>query len=220
MNLTSIFLLCLISPARKELCPLKQIATPIYNSINKHKLISPDSLNDEIKKFYKSGKLKEVAFYTKGLLDSVRTTYNPNGSLNYQATYKAGELDGLFRCYKEGQITKQIEYKNGFYNGAWIAFRKGRKVVEAQFSMGKLHGWYYDHYFDSGRIQRKAFYRDGGIVSGEYFYGEDGFLKYELISDKHENHLIEQVFYDKQGKMAGNKFVDMFPTTKYIFGIK
>ena len=118
MNLTGILSLCLMLPSGKELYLSTQTGPTLYNSIDKHKFTLSDSLNGEVKKFYKSGKLKEVAFYEKGVLNGIRTTYNPNGSLNYEATYKAGELDGLFKRYDKGQIIKQIEYKNGIYNGA------------------------------------------------------------------------------------------------------
>ena len=222
MNLTGILLLCLILPSGKESHLSTQTTPRPYTSTGKDKLIPPDSLNGEVKKFYKSGKLKEVAFYEKGLLNGIRTTYSPNGNLNYEATYKAGELDGMFKHYDKGTIIKQIEYKNGLYDGLWTAFRKGRKVIEAQFSMGKLDGWYYDYYFKSGRIQRKAFYSRGVIISGEFLYGEDGYLKYEMIcnhADNNLNHLVMQVFYDKQGKTIDRKKIDKFPVAKYLFGL-
>ncbi|GAB3738480.1 hypothetical protein GCM10027594_18950 [Hymenobacter agri] len=224
MNLIDIFSLCLCTlPHSKPECFYQEIAVVCNNSLFADSELTPlDSLNGEIKRFYKSGKLKEVALYEKGLRNGITITYNPNGSLNYEATYKAGKLNGLYKHYDKGLLVKQINYSDGFYNGEWIAYRKGHKTIEAQFAMGRLNGWYYDYYFKSGRIQRKAFYRDGGIVSGEFLYGEDGCLKYEMIcnhSDTTPNHLVMQVFYDKQGNTTGRKKIDQYPITKYLFGL-
>jgi antitoxin component YwqK of YwqJK toxin-antitoxin module len=184
--------------------------------------VRADTLTGQVTTRYPSGKLKEVAAYAKGVRHGVTSVYRPNGRLFYEARYQQGELDGLFRLYAKGQLIREIGYAQGQYHGLWVAYRKGRKTIEAPFAHGRLDGWYYDYYYPSGRIQRKAFYRDGELVSGEYLYGKDGYLQYQLIKDGRNNptnRLIEQVFYDKSGQVSRSMFINKFPITTHLFGL-
>ncbi|GAB3878896.1 hypothetical protein GCM10028824_41410 [Hymenobacter segetis] len=181
-----------------------------------------DTLTGQVTTRYPSGKIKEVATYAHGLRHGLATGYNPNGDLHHEAHYQNGELDGPFRLYRKGYLFQEISYREGRYHGPWVAYRKGRKTIEAPFAQGQLDGWYYDYYYPSGRIRRKAFYRNGTLVSGEYCYGKDGYLQYELIKagpTNPHNRLLEQVFYDQSGRVIRSKFIDTFPVTTYLFGL-
>ncbi|WP_226163991.1 toxin-antitoxin system YwqK family antitoxin [Hymenobacter terricola] len=184
--------------------------------------VRADTLTGQVTTHYPSGKIKEVATYAHGVRHGRATGYRPNGDLHYDAHYQHGEVDGPFRLYLNGHLFREISYREGRYHGPWVAYRKGRKTIEASFAQGQLDGWYYDYYYPSGRIRRKAFYRDGTLVSGESYYGKDGYLQYELIKagpNNPRNRLLEQVFYDQSGRVIRSKFIDTFPVTTYLFNL-
>lgn len=66
------------------------------------------------KKYYENGNIEyDLNFNSKGNREGIQKTYNEDGSLESEESYKDGKKDGVFRYYKNGGIVKEEEYKNG-----------------------------------------------------------------------------------------------------------
>ena len=83
--------------------------------------------------------------------------YFDNGQVEYQVTYKNGELVKKESYYENGQL----QYKGVFENGEHI----------------KEEG-----YYENGQLQHKGDYKNGELVKKESYY-ENGQLKYKGVSE-------------------------------------
>lgn len=95
-----------------------------------------------------------IGSYNNGLRNGVTKYYNyDNRSLQYEATYKNGILDGMFKIFDEmGNIGVLYIYKNGKRNGQYIAYyNNGNVRYKGTMKDDKLSGEYFE-YSKSGKL--------------------------------------------------------------------
>jgi antitoxin component YwqK of YwqJK toxin-antitoxin module len=95
-----------------------------------------------------------IGSYNNGQRNGVTRFYNyDNRSLQYEATYKLGVLDGIFKIYDEmGNIGVLYMYKNGKRNGQYIAYyNNGNVRYKGTMKDDKLTGEYFE-YSKSGKL--------------------------------------------------------------------
>lgn len=130
----------------------------------------------EITTFYPNGNKKDVAFFTDGLPNGVKTHYFPSGGINYKiivnsAGYgenhqKEESIKYLFSMNKEGKTI--LEDGNGYfvaYNEALEVTQEGN--VKNTVADGNWKG------FDKGNLIFTEIYQNGKMLKGES-YTADG----------------------------------------------
>ena len=80
----------------------------------------------------------------------IETSYYTNGTLEYEAEFLNGKLDGLSRYWsQDGILLSESEYSNGKPHGIWKKYNDQQNVIyEAHYFHGNKHGtekWYYDN---------------------------------------------------------------------------
>lgn len=119
-------------------------------------LIDADSLKQGLwKEYYKTtGNIKSEVYYVNGKRDGLEIVwYNIPHCIQYEATYKNGELDGPIRKYSRWcNLEKEEYYKNGLKSGYQRTYHaNGRIKTEANFKEGVLIGTY-KTYDDKGEL--------------------------------------------------------------------
>jgi len=57
---------------------------------------------------YKEGRLSEISYYSKGVMDGEYISYHPNGEVYIQGNYRNGRPNGLWLFYDtEGTVIKE-----------------------------------------------------------------------------------------------------------------
>ena len=133
----------------------------------------------------------------------VEKTYYPNGSLESEAGYFGGKMNGTAVWYYEnGSIRMQVEYEKGRLNGACVRYyRNGKPEVRCGYSNDTLDGEYL-HYDEEGWLSERLLYRMG-VKNGQYRCYHDGEqLKIEgyYADDQFDG---EWKYYDDQGFVIG-----------------
>ena len=103
--------------------------------------------------------------------------YFDNGQVEYQVTYKNGELVKKESYYENGQL----QYKGVFENGEHI----------------KEEG-----YYENGQLQHKGAYKNDELVKGELYY-ENGQLQYKGLFENGEPVKEESYYENGQLKYKG-----------------
>ena len=128
------------------------------------------------KVFYRSGKLKSVGYFNKGLIDGTTILYYEDGSVQGQVSFSNGVKDGrAVSFYPDG--TKQLEqfFINDKLDGVarqW--FESGVLMISRDYSRGLLHGEVRT-YYESGKVFEVTRF-NYGTPKSKYIYREDGSL--------------------------------------------
>jgi len=74
--------------------------------------------------YHENGKVREIEFFTLGLLNGTREQYGSGGQLYIKATYKDGKLDGpwIYIDPYDGWLYKKGQYKLGKKTGTWTFY--------------------------------------------------------------------------------------------------
>jgi len=144
------------------------------------------------KVFYRSGKLKSVGYFNKGLIDGTTTLYYEDGSVQGQVSFSNGVKDGrAVSFYPDG--TKQLEqfFINDKLDGVarqW--FESGVLMISRDYSRGLLHGEVRT-YYESGKVFEVTRF-NYGTPKSKFIYHEDGSLadKQGFLSRKIINSII------------------------------
>ena len=95
-------------------------------------------------------------FLEKGIISEkkiekqIEHSYFENGSLEYEAAYLNGKLDGTSRVWsEEGILLSESEYSNGKPHGIWKKyFTNGNIMYEVRYFHAQKHGfekWFYEN---------------------------------------------------------------------------
>ena len=135
------------------------------------------------KVFYRSGRLKSVGYFNKGLIDGTTTLYYEDGSVQAQVSFNNGAKEGkAVSFYPDG--AKQLEhfFINDKLNGVasqW--YDTGSLMISRDYSKGLLHGEV-TTYYESGRVFevtkfnygtpkfKRTYNEDGSIAKEEGFF--------------------------------------------------
>jgi antitoxin component YwqK of YwqJK toxin-antitoxin module len=166
-----------------------------------------DSINGEIRKFHKSGKIKEIAHFVNGLRDGLTLVYDKKGDLIAEEIYSAGNRNGTCKWLVPGKVSWQVDYREGFRHGKWLYFIKGQKRMEADFNMGRLDGWAYQ-FHKNGIVSLKCAFREGMLLSSEDRYDAEGYLLSRAYPGKALNRLAMEDKYNKAGEKVKSTVID------------
>jgi len=128
------------------------------------------------KVFYRSGKLKSVGYFNKGLIDGTTTLYYEDGSVQAQVSFNNGAREGkAVSFYPDG--AKQLEhfFINDKLNGVarqW--YDTGSLMITRDYSQGLLHGEVIT-YYESGKVFEITKF-NYGTPKSKFIYHEDGSL--------------------------------------------
>jgi len=114
--------------------------------------------------------------WKNGVLEGVRKTFYPDGSLRSETPYVDGQPHGEAKSYsKDGKLTRKCTMKNGKRDGKlvdwWPETGKQRRVI--QYDMGDVKGVVKEFYPD-GELKREVPFVDNLMHGEEKRYEADG----------------------------------------------
>jgi antitoxin component YwqK of YwqJK toxin-antitoxin module len=96
---------------------------------------------------------------------ALKTSYYPNGSIEYESEYKNGILHGVSKYWdNSGNLISEAKYSNGKLHGLWISyFSNGRIHSKVNYYYGKKDG---DEksFYDNGQLKSLTSYKEGEVV--------------------------------------------------------
>ena len=107
-----------------------------------------------------NGQLDFEYTWKDGELDGLQKGWYENGQLKYEGNYKDGKMDGLDKAwYENGQLEHEDNWKNGEYDGLhqeW--YENGQLQIEANYKDGELDGLYKAWSQKAEMIRNRTYY--------------------------------------------------------------
>ena len=131
------------------------------------------------KVFYRSGKLKSVGYFNKGLIDGTTTLYYEDGALQAQVRFNNGIREGrAVSYYPDGtKQSEQFYVTDKLYGLSRQWFDTGSLMISRGYSQGLLHGEV-RIYYESGKVFEVTKF-NYGTPKFKRTYNEDGSLAKE-----------------------------------------
>ena len=140
------------------------------------------------KVFYRSGRLKSVGYFNKGLIDGTTTLYYEDGSVQAQVRFNNGIREGrAVSYYPDGtKQSEQFYVADKLYGLSRQWFDTGSLMISRDYSKGLLHGEV-TTYYESGKVFevtkfnygtpkfKRTYNEDGSLAK------EEGFLNKQII---------------------------------------
>ena len=109
----------------------------------------------------------------------VKQSFFSNGSLEYEAEFVNGKLDGTSKVWLEdGTLYSVSQYSNDQPHGTWKKFHpNGKLMFDVNYEYGQKHGnekWFYEN----GSIKSEQEFDYGNPISGIIRWNIDGTLLY------------------------------------------
>jgi antitoxin component YwqK of YwqJK toxin-antitoxin module/tetratricopeptide (TPR) repeat protein len=129
------------------------------------------------REWYFDGKPLSVTHYTRGMQDSVFTSWNRDGSISSRGTYAFGEKTGLWKYYfHTGALSETEEYVRGDLEGANTFYDQNGKVkLVTQYRNGIKEGPSKE-YAPDGTLAYQINYQDDDAVSYTYLDAHDSLV--------------------------------------------
>ncbi len=135
------------------------------------------------KVFYRSGKLKSVGYFNKGLIDGTTTLYYEDGSVQAQVRFNNGIREGrAISYYPDGtKQSEQFYVTDKLYGLSRQWFDTGSLMISRDYSQGLLHGEVRT-YYESGKVFevtkfnygtpkfKRTYHEDGSLAKEEGFF--------------------------------------------------
>ncbi len=125
-------------------------------------------------KYYDDGKILEVANYTNGKLNGLRTLYYPSGKIMQTENYADNKYEGKFAAYfEDGSFQQEGEYKDNMMNGVWKNyFTEPKNKVKEEITLKDNHvNGPYKEYYNNGNLfasgNKKEIMEDIDVFDGE-----------------------------------------------------
>ena len=148
------------------------------------------ALHGAEKVFYRSGKLKSVGYFNKGLIDGTTTLYYEDGSVQAQVRFNNGIREGrAVSYYPDGtKQSEQFYVADKLYVLSRQWFDTGSLMISRDYSKGLLHGEV-TTYYESGKVfevtkfnygtpkYKRIYHEDGSLAD------EQGFLSKQVIDN-------------------------------------
>lgn len=108
---------------------------------------------------------QKIITYTNGNANGPYFEFNNRGQLELKAYYKNNKLDGYWAQYSFGRPTHEATYKDGELNGVYREFKavSGKVQKEISYKNGKMDGKYL-FYDEEGNISLDYTYKNGEKV--------------------------------------------------------
>ena len=131
------------------------------------------------KVFYRSGKLKSVGYFNKGLIDGTTTLYYEDGSVQAQVRFNNGIREGrAVSYYPDGtKQSEQFYVTDKLYGLSRQWYDTGSLMISRDYSKGLLHGEV-TTYYESGKVFEVTKF-NYGTPKFKRTYNEDGSLAKE-----------------------------------------
>ena len=131
------------------------------------------------KVFYRSGKLKSVGYFNKGLIDGTTTLYYEDGALQAQVRFNNGMHEGrAVSYYPDGtKQSEQFYVTDKLYGLSRQWYDTGSLMISRDYSKGLLHGEV-TTYYESGKVFEVTKF-NYGTPKFKRTYNEDGSLAKE-----------------------------------------
>ena len=131
------------------------------------------------KVFYRSGKLKSVGYFNKGLIDGTTTLYYEDGSVQAEVNFSNGIREGrAVSYYPDGtKQSEQFYVTDKLYGLSRQWFDTGSLMISRDYSKGLLHGEV-TTYYESGKVFEVTKF-NYGTPKFKRTYNEDGSLAKE-----------------------------------------
>ena len=140
------------------------------------------------KVFYRSGKLKSVGYFNKGLIDGTTTLYYEDGSVQAEVNFSNGIREGrAVSYYPDGtKQSEQFYVTDKLYGLSRQWYDTGSLMISRDYSKGLLHGEV-TTYYESGKVFevtkfnygtpkfKRTYNEDGSLAK------EEGFLNKQII---------------------------------------
>ncbi|NQV03249.1 MAG: hypothetical protein HQ542_11425, partial [Bacteroidia bacterium] len=141
-----------------------------------------NQLNEQNQKvgFWKErkGELTIMGNYANGLKDGTWETYLSNLQIFRVETYDKGKRNGMtLQFNRKGKISNVEHYKNNKLDGLVYIYRpnSSRLQKEQHYTNGMLTGLF-RNFYDNGKIQEEAFYKDNQKHGPSKWFNKDGRL--------------------------------------------
>ena len=97
-------------------------------------------MEGEVKQYYKSGVLQQVAPMKNDLTDGLFKSYDENGLLKAEIMYRQGFRSGAYKEYdRDGNLITLLDIKDSAENGRrWKFYKNGQKQQEDVYAEGYL----------------------------------------------------------------------------------
>ena len=137
------------------------------------------ALHGAEKVFYRSGKLKSVGYFNKGLIDGTTTLYYEDGSVQAEVNFSNGIREGrAVSYYPDGtKQSEQFYITDKLYGLSRQWFDTGSLMISRDYSKGLLHGEV-TTYYESGKVFEVTKF-NYGTPKFKRTYNEDGSLAKE-----------------------------------------
>jgi antitoxin component YwqK of YwqJK toxin-antitoxin module len=128
------------------------------------------------KVFYRSGKLKSIGYFNKGLIDGTTTLYYEDGAVQAQVSFNNGIREGrAVSYYPDGtKQSEQFYVTDKLYGLSRQWFDTGSLMITRDYSRGLLHGEIRT-YYESGKVFEVTRF-NYGTPKSKFIYHEDGSL--------------------------------------------
>ena len=159
-----------------------------FNFISK----SGESLNGEVKTFYKDDKVKTSIEFKDGAYHGIKIRYNRDGNVVETQKWENGTRDGLsvvhlhdgkkmHKVFRKGIFSEFFIVKdNGEnYSGALVSsYKDGQKRSIASYVNGRLNGTKKEYYYN-GKVFSEQGFSGGKPEGAKIFYDWDGNILYK-----------------------------------------
>ena len=137
------------------------------------------ALHGAEKVFYRSGKLKSVGYFNKGLIDGTTPLYYEDGSVQAQVRFNNGIREGrAVSYYPDGtKQSEQFYVTDKLYGLSRQWYDTGSLMISRDYSKGLLHGEV-TTYYESGKVFEVTKF-NYGTPKFKRTYNEDGSLAKE-----------------------------------------
>ena len=137
------------------------------------------ALHGAEKVFYRSGKLKSVGYFNKGLIDGTTTLYYEDGSVQAEVNFSNGIREGrAVSYYPDGtKQSEQFYVTDKLYGLSRQWYDTGSLMISRDYSKGLLHGEV-TTYYESGKVFEVTKF-NYGTPKFKRTYNEDGSLAKE-----------------------------------------
>lgn len=140
---------------------------------------------------------------SQGLKSGVATRYFPDGTVQEEANYLEGKLNGKRTIYREtGEKEIEEHYQNDILEGEYSVFYpSGAKEIEMTYSNGKISSML-KKYYESGQLMEEVTMNDNEVDGPFKEYYENGALQWEGNYRNGENEVGLLLNYDEQGTLV------------------
>lgn len=148
-------------------------------------------------------KISEGVYDIKGGKTGLWKFYSKNGVLIEEGSYVDNKANGEYRIYyPTGELKDISNYKDDALTGYFVSYYPNGKMKTQGFYLDALAHGPWEYYQKDGNLESKNYYHKGDLNGTQDYYSVEGKQYKKAIYRFGE--LIEEIFYDKDGKEIHN----------------